>query len=301
MSCPLPCNSAKESGLMPERRWRSSVFWVTRNRSLPSRWSSKRERWDAFGATSPGGTRHLGAGRPASRRVPTPSGPRKSGMPESVLIPAPVKATMCSDPAIHRAIFSTWCWRGCSPVIVSATWQPDYYSSQRPSALARSTSRRPAGFILPSSISLLTLTRLTFDHLLLGRRGVNRSNQCWVSKLSAWLSIQPYHRATSRASAKETVSNPEPFLASLSHSLSEVAWCSSSHVSHASREANGIIGSLGFLVVMAFPLSRGSYPPKLRTIQWYLREARFPRLFTNLPIQEFAEGCRFSFCNISIC
>ena len=31
---------------------------------------------DAFGATSPGGTRHVGAGRPASRRVHTPSGPR---------------------------------------------------------------------------------------------------------------------------------------------------------------------------------------------------------------------------------
>src|SRR5215217_7087768 len=65
MSCPLPCNSAKESGLMPERRWRLSVFWVTRNWSLPSRWSSKRDRWDALGATSPGGTRHLGAGTSA--------------------------------------------------------------------------------------------------------------------------------------------------------------------------------------------------------------------------------------------
>ena len=97
MSCPLPCSSASSSGRMPDRRWRLSVFWVMRNRSLPSRWSSTRARWEALGWTRPGGTRHRGAGRPASRRVHTPSGPRKSGMPESVLMPAPVKATMCSD------------------------------------------------------------------------------------------------------------------------------------------------------------------------------------------------------------
>jgi hypothetical protein len=82
------------------------VFCVTRNRSLPSRWSSKRDRWDALGSTRSGEIRHRGAGRPASRRVHTPSGPRKSGMPESVLMPAPVKATICSHSTIHRAIFS---------------------------------------------------------------------------------------------------------------------------------------------------------------------------------------------------
>src|SRR5215217_385498 len=129
MSCPLPCNSAKESGLMPERRWRLSVFWVTRNRSLPSCWSSKRDMWETLGATSPGGTRHVGAGSPASRRVHTPSGPRKSGIPESVLIPAPVKATMCSEQAIHRAIFPTCHWRRWSPVIIPATWQQEYWWS----------------------------------------------------------------------------------------------------------------------------------------------------------------------------
>ena len=34
---------------------------------------------------------------------------------------------------------------------------------------------------------------------------------------------------------------------------SEVVWCSSSHTSRASGEANGIMGSLGFLVVIASP------------------------------------------------
>src|SRR5919107_1085459 len=187
MSCPLPCNSAKESGLMPERRGGGWGFWGGGKRGLASCWSSKRDMWEVLGAPSPGGTRHVGAGSPASRRVHTPSGPRKSGMPESVLIPAPVKATMCSEQAIHRAIFPTCRWRRWSPVIISAAWQLDY-SSHRPSALARSTSLRPEGFILPSSISLLTLPRLTFDHLLFGRRGVNRTSQYSSSKLSAWLS-----------------------------------------------------------------------------------------------------------------
>src|SRR5829696_2653822 len=72
MSCPLPCSSARISGRMPERRWRLSVFWVIRNRSLSSRWSSTREMWDALGSIWLGGTRQRGAGRPASRLVHTP-------------------------------------------------------------------------------------------------------------------------------------------------------------------------------------------------------------------------------------
>jgi hypothetical protein len=45
---------------------------------------------------------------------------------------------------------------------------------------------------------------------------------------------------------------PDPFLAILSHSPSDVACCSSSQASHAAREANGMIGRSG-LVVMASP------------------------------------------------
>ncbi len=45
---------------------------------------------------------------------------------------------------------------------------------------------------------------------------------------------------------------PDPFLAILSHSPPDVAWCSSSQAFHASREANGMIGK-SVLVVMASP------------------------------------------------
>ena len=45
---------------------------------------------------------------------------------------------------------------------------------------------------------------------------------------------------------------PDPFLAILSHNPLDVACCSSSQDSHALREANGMIGRSG-LVVMASP------------------------------------------------
>jgi hypothetical protein len=51
---------------------------------------------------------------------PHPPGPRKSGIPESVLMPAPVKATMCSDPAIHWAIIPMCRSRRRSSIIVFA-------------------------------------------------------------------------------------------------------------------------------------------------------------------------------------
>jgi hypothetical protein len=108
-------------------------------------------------------------------------------MPESVLMPAPVKATMCSDRMIHRAIFSTCRRRLRSPVTVLAAMRLDY-CSQRPSVLARSTSLRLAGFILPSSISFLTLPRLPFVRLLPGRRGVKRSSRCRSSMPTSWFS-----------------------------------------------------------------------------------------------------------------
>ena len=49
-----------------------------------------------------------------------------------------------------------------------------------------------------------------------------------------------------------TLSIPEPFLAILSHSPSDVACCPSRKAYHASREANGTIGKSD-LVVMACP------------------------------------------------
>jgi hypothetical protein len=43
----------------------------------------------------------------------------------------------------------------------------------------------------PSSMSLVALLQLTFDHLLLALRGVNRCSQNASSKLPFWPSIQP--------------------------------------------------------------------------------------------------------------
>jgi hypothetical protein len=66
-----------------------------------------------------------------------------------------------------------------------------YAASQRPSALARSTSAKPAGCILPLSMSWSTFSRLTFDHRLLRARGVNFCSHEWSSYFLLWPSIQP--------------------------------------------------------------------------------------------------------------
>ena len=66
-----------------------------------------------------------------------------------------------------------------------------YAASQRPSALARSISRRPAGFIWPDSMSAAALAQLILDHLLRGARGVNRWSQNRSSRDFLWPSIQP--------------------------------------------------------------------------------------------------------------
>jgi hypothetical protein len=50
----------------------------------------------------------------------------------------------------------------------------------------------------------------------------------------------------------------DPFLAILSHSPLESAWCFASQASHASREANGMIGRSG-LAVIACPLDNWCY------------------------------------------
>jgi hypothetical protein len=51
---------------------------------------------------------------------------------------------------------------------------PAYAASQRPSALARSTSARPAACIRPSLVSRSMSPTLRFDHMLRARRGVKR-------------------------------------------------------------------------------------------------------------------------------
>jgi hypothetical protein len=49
-------------------------------------------------------------------------------------------------------------------------------------------------------MSPVAFSRFTFDHLLLGLRGVNRCSQNLSLKEAFWLSIQPYLMATSSAS-----------------------------------------------------------------------------------------------------
>lgn len=82
---------------------------------------------------------------------------------------------------------------------VAVVWE-SYAAFHRPSAFARSTSCSPAGFIRLSSMSFVALSRLTFDHLLLALRSVNRCSQNALSKLPFWPANQPWQRSAPRAS-----------------------------------------------------------------------------------------------------
>ena len=53
----------------------------------------------------------------------------------------------------------------------------DEEAFRAPAALARSTSRIPAGCISPRSMSAVALSRLIFDQRLRARRGVKRCSQ----------------------------------------------------------------------------------------------------------------------------
>ncbi len=103
----------RDLGPSPPARCRPSMFWVSRQASRPVRSRSTRARWPALGwapqagesvRVAPGPLPHLRVARGSGRcgtpsRPPGPSstrpfGPRKSGMPLSVLMPAPVRTTM---------------------------------------------------------------------------------------------------------------------------------------------------------------------------------------------------------------
>lgn len=134
LSCMLPCTSTTHSADVPAAGWSPSTFCVTSFCSflLSSRCSSA--RWPAFGCgTRPSErmetimrqnhfsqigpeSQHV-ANPPNAFRAPSgltktemsdassapgffvqsPSGPRKSGIPESVLTPAPVSTTIRDD------------------------------------------------------------------------------------------------------------------------------------------------------------------------------------------------------------
>jgi len=89
----FPCNSARISGRIPDFKWRLSTFCEIRNFNFPSFWSSTIAMWPLLGSTEFQGLPMDFGGSPLSCRVHTPSGPLKSGRPDSVLIPAPVNST----------------------------------------------------------------------------------------------------------------------------------------------------------------------------------------------------------------
>jgi len=97
----FPCNSASNSGRIPDRKWRLSTFWEMRNYNLPKFCNSTIARWAALGSTEAKGRVFVGS--PLACLVQMPFGPRKSGSPDSVLMPAPVKTTRYFAPNIHWA------------------------------------------------------------------------------------------------------------------------------------------------------------------------------------------------------
>ena len=105
----------------------------------------------------------------------------------------------------------------------------------RPSALACSTCRRPAGCIAPVSMSSVARRQLTFDHVLRGPRGVNRwSQKCRRACSPGYRSSRS--RGPHRGHPRTTDRDAEAFFASFSHTPLNVVCCSVSHAAHASSE-----------------------------------------------------------------
>ena len=122
----VPWISTTSSGEVPAAWWRPSTFWVRTAWSLPRRSSSTTALWPSLGSTfqppMPSGSRRLcqerlrasGVRHVVRQRVASFSasgffgstgrlGPRKSGMPESVEMPAPVSTTIRSGPRRSRS------------------------------------------------------------------------------------------------------------------------------------------------------------------------------------------------------
>ncbi|XP_075540013.1 uncharacterized protein LOC142574900 [Dermacentor variabilis] len=101
--------SVRMSGGKPDFRCRPSTFWLTRNLSCELRASSTRAMCVEVGTASSNEMLTCGFS-PCCSRVQTPRGPRKSGIPAEVLMPAPVITTMCLEACIqsaNRAILSS--------------------------------------------------------------------------------------------------------------------------------------------------------------------------------------------------
>ena len=118
----LPCTSTVSSSGRPAAWWRPSMFWVTQPSRRPMRANSVTALWAGLGrAWRRGEVDHLAQLRfrapdedryrsmvksSGSTLVHRPSGPRKSGIPDSVDTPAPVKIRIRVDPSSSAAACS---------------------------------------------------------------------------------------------------------------------------------------------------------------------------------------------------
>src|SRR5262252_6503393 len=122
------------SSAMPEAWCRPSIFCVITAAALPRRTSSATLRWPRFGAAAPNVSSIAKRRRQVSRRVSSearkseksigamrvqiPPGLRKSGIPDSVLMPAPVNTTA------RRARSMAWASSAISgSVAMRRVWQ----------------------------------------------------------------------------------------------------------------------------------------------------------------------------------
>ena len=129
----VPWISTIRAGLLPARAWRPSTFWVTRVWRRPPASRGTRAWWPSLGSTpshippwartshrarrtsgSVTKTRMSEAFSASGLRVHTPFGPRKSGMPLSVEMPAPVSTVTEVALATSEAARSTASTRSAS-------------------------------------------------------------------------------------------------------------------------------------------------------------------------------------------
>ena len=139
--CALPCSSITRAASWPAVRCSPSMFCVTTAVNWPRRSSSTSARWAPFGLAAATTGYVCIPRRQVSRRASasarksaywigwflsqTPPGLRKSGIPDSVLIPAPVNATMRRAAANSTASRRT-ADSGCSVSIITIEDTPSW-------------------------------------------------------------------------------------------------------------------------------------------------------------------------------
>ena len=109
----FPCSSARFSLFMPDLRWSPSMFCEIMNLMKPRSIRIFNARCVLLGTAEEKSISKFGL-TPSFSSVHTPVGPRKSGMPVDVEIPAPVWTTMCLDRKIKSTNCSTLFTTICS-------------------------------------------------------------------------------------------------------------------------------------------------------------------------------------------